>query len=193
MHLTLYKPCYAERSEESDNHSLCVFRFFTAFRMTGCMIKIKETMIQRIQSVYLLVVTILIIICLCSPVGSYIGSDYSVSALTNLCLTMADGTKDYAPWALFVILLVVAVLAFGTIFLFKKRMLQIRLTIFSTILLIGYYATLVTFIFMLKEESMTFSPSWTVCLPLVAIILNWLAIRAIGKDEVLVKAYDRLR
>ena len=70
---------------------------------------------------------------------------------------------------------------------------QIRLTIFSTILLIGYYATLVTFIFMLKEESMTFSPSWTVCLPLVAIILNWLAIRAIGKDEVLVKAYDRLR
>ena len=92
-----------------------------------------------------------------------------------------------------VILLVVAVLAFGTIFLFKKRMLQIRLTIFSTILLIGYYATLVTFIFMLKEESMTFSPSWTVCLPLVAIILNWLAIRAIGKDEVLVKAYDRLR
>ena len=128
-------------------------------------------MIQRIQSVYLLVVTILIIICLCSPVGSYIGSDYSVSALTNLCLTMAD----------------------GTIFLFKKRMLQIRLTIFSTILLIGYYATLVTFIFMLKEESMTFSLSWTVCLPLVAIILNWLAIRAIGKDEVLVKAYDRLR
>ena len=67
-------------------------------------------MIQRIQSVYLLVVTILIIICLCSPVGSYIGSDYSVSALTNLCLTMADGTKDYAPWALFVILLVVAFL-----------------------------------------------------------------------------------
>ena len=40
---------------------------------------------------------------------------------------------------------------------------------------------------------MTFSPSWTVCLPLVAIILNWLAIRAIGKDEVLVKAHDRLR
>ena len=64
---------------------------------------------------------------------------------------------------------------------------------FQHILLIGYYATLVTFIFMLKEESMTFSPSWTVCLPLVAIILNWLAIRAIGKDEVLVKAYDRLR
>ena len=93
---------------------------------------------------------------------------------------MADGTKDYAPWALFVILLVVAVLAFGTIFLFKKRMLQIRLTILHhfvdrVLCHIGH------FYFMLKEESMTFSPSWTVCLPLVAIILNWLAIRAIGR------------
>jgi len=84
-------------------------------------------------------------------------------------------------------------LSFTTIFMFKKRMLQIRMTIFSTILLVGYYATLITFIFMLKDDSMTFSASWTLCLPFVAIILNWLAIRAIGKDEVLVKAYDRLR
>lgn len=150
-------------------------------------------MIQRIQSIYLLVVTILLVVCLCVPVGSYIGSDYSVSTFTNLCLTLADGTRDYAPWALFAILLVTACLAFGTIFLYKNRMLQIRLTIFSTILLVGYYATLITFVFMLQEDTMTFSCSWTVCLPLVAIILNWLAIRAIGKDEVLVKAYDRLR
>ena len=60
-------------------------------------------MIQRIQSVYLLVVTILIIICLCSPVGSYIGCEFSVSVLTNLCLTMAGGNKVYATWVLLVI------------------------------------------------------------------------------------------
>ena len=106
---------------------------------------------------------------------------------------MADGTKDYAPWALFVILLVVAVLAFGTIFLFKKRMLQIRLTIFSTILLIGYYATLVHFYFMLKEEFYDIF-SFMDCVSAVGCHhFELLAIRAIGKDEVLVKAYDRLR
>ena len=33
---------------------------------------------------------------------------------------MADGTKDYAHGPCFVILLVAAVLAFGTIFLFKN-------------------------------------------------------------------------
>ncbi len=141
----------------------------------------------------MLVVTILLIICLCNPVGSYIGSDYAVSELTNLRILAPDGTSNYAPWALFVILLMSALLALVTLFLFKKRLLQIRLTLFGTILLVGYYATLLAFVFLLKEEGSTFVPSWTVCLPLVSIILNWLAIRAIGKDEILVKAYDRLR
>lgn len=149
-------------------------------------------MIQRIQSVYLLVVTILMVICMCSPLGSIIASTHEISEFGNLFITLPDGTKDYATWALFAILLVVAGLSFVTIFLFKKRMLQIRLTIFSCVMLIGYYLTLIAYIFMLAEDT-TFSASWTVCLPFVALILNWLAIRGIGADEALVKAYDRLR
>ena len=149
-------------------------------------------MIQRIQSVYLLVVTILMVICMCSPIGSIITNANEISELGNLCITFPDGTKDYSPWALFVILLVVAALSFVTIFLFKKRMLQIRLTIFSSVMLIGYYLALVAYIFMLAEDT-TFSASWTICLPFAALILNWLAIRGIGADEALVKAYDRLR
>ena len=149
-------------------------------------------MIQRIQSVYLLAVTILMIICMCTPVGSIIADTQEISEFGNLFITLPDGTKDFAPWALFVILLVVAILSFGTIFLFKKRMLQIRLTIFSSVVLIGYYMALVAYIFMLADEA-SFSPSWTICLPFVALILNWLAIRGIGADEALVKAYDRLR
>lgn len=149
-------------------------------------------MIQRIQSVYLLVVSILMVICMCNPVGSIIASTNEISKFGNLFITLPDGTKDYAPWALFVILLVVAVLAFVTIFLFKKRMLQIRLTIFSSVVLIGYYLVMAALIFMTAEET-SFTPSWTICLPFVGIILNWLAIRGIGADEALVKAYDRLR
>ena len=149
-------------------------------------------MIQRIQTIYLLVVSILAIICMCSPVGSIIASTKEISEFSNLCITLSDGTKDYAPWALFVILLVIAGVSFGTIFLFKKRMLQIRLTIFSSVLLIGYYITLVAFILLLADGA-SFTPSWTICLPFVALVLNWLAIRAIGADEALVKAYDRLR
>ena len=149
-------------------------------------------MIQRIQTVYLLVVAILMVVMMSVPVGSFY-TDKNICEMTNLSYLLPDGAVNYTPWALFAILVVVAVMALVTIFLYRKRMLQIRMTIFSTILLVGYYATLITFIFMLKDDSMTFSASWTLCLPFVAIILNWLAIRAIGKDEVLVKAYDRLR
>ena len=149
-------------------------------------------MIQRIQSIYLLVVTILMIICMCNPVGSIIANTNEISEFGNLCITLPDGTKDYAPWALFAILMVVAILSFVTIFLFKKRMLQIRLTIFSSIMLIGYYLALVALALMLAEGT-SFTPSWIICLPFVAIVLNWLAIRGIGADEALVKAYDRLR
>jgi len=149
-------------------------------------------MIQRIQSIYLLVVTILMVICLCNSVGSIIASTNEISSFGNLCITLPDGTKDYSTWALFAILLVVAALSFGTIFLFKKRMLQIRLTIFSSVMLIGYYITLVAYIFMLAEDA-SFTPSWIICLPFIGLVLNWLAIRSIGADEALVKAYDRLR
>lgn len=149
-------------------------------------------MIQRIQSVYLLIVAILSVIVISNPVGSFIGTDNSITEFTNLSLISQDGTENYEPWALFAIQMISAIISLVTIFLYKKRMVQIRFTLFNIILAVGYYATLVTFVFMLKGES-TFVPSWVVCLPFVGIVLDWLAIRAIGKDEMLVKAYERLR
>lgn len=149
-------------------------------------------MIQRIQSVYLLIVAILSVIVMSNPIGSFIAADNSIVEFTNLSLIDQSGVEDYKPWALFAILIISAIISLITIFLYRKRMLQIRLTLFNIILAIGYYVTLVTFVFMLKGES-TFVPSWMVCLPFVGIVLDWLAIRAIGKDEMLVKAYERLR
>ena len=149
-------------------------------------------MIQLIQSVYLLIVAILSVIVMSNPIGSFIAADNSIVEFTNLSLIDQSGVEDYKPWALFAILMISAIISLITIFLYRKRMLQIRLTLFNIILAIGYYVTLVTFVFMLKGES-TFVPSWMVCLPFVGIVLDWLAIRAIGKDEMLVKAYERLR
>lgn len=149
-------------------------------------------MIQRIQTVYLLAVAILAVVMMSTPLGSFVTPDYHMSELNNLAVVSEEGVSDYAPWALFALLSVTAILALVTIFLFKKRMLQIRLTLFNMLALVGYYVTLVVFVLKLKGDA-SFVPSWTVCLPLVSIILSWLAIRAIGKDEMLVKAYERLR
>jgi hypothetical protein len=111
-----------------------------------------------------------------------------------LGVALADGGFQ-STWGLFGILLLSALVAFCTIFLFRNRMLQIRMTIFSSILLIGYYIAFCVFMFILKGDldAMTFQLGWALCLPVVAIILNYLAFRAIYKDEVMVKAADRLR
>lgn len=148
-------------------------------------------MIQRIQSVYLLAVAILMVLLMSFPMGVFTDGN-AISEFTNLSV-IRNEVNNYAPWALFVILLIVAIQALGTIFLFRKRMLQIRFCMWGLILLMGYYVTFLVFIFLLKDENESFIPSWTICLPFVAIILEWLSIRAIGKDEMLVKAYERLR
>lgn len=134
-------------------------------------------MIQRIQSVYLLLVTILLVVAICMPVGQFIGADgVTAHVFKPLGVALADGGFQ-STWGLFGILLLSALVAFCTIFLFRNRMLQIRMTIFSSILLIGYYIAFCVFMFILKGDldAMTFQLGWALCLPVVAIILNYLA------------------
>ena len=90
-------------------------------------------MIQRIQSVYLLLITACLAVCLFMPVGRCVTAGVTSAELYNLRLIMADGVSDYTYWALFALLLSTAIISFVTIFLYKKRMHQVRMTIFSTI------------------------------------------------------------
>lgn len=149
-------------------------------------------MIQRIQTVYLLIVVALLITSMCLPLGSFIDSAGTTYIFTPLSINVGDAS--FSSYGFFCILLLSAIIALTTIFLYKNRMLQIRFSIFNTILLIGFYLALVAFYFILQSKlEATFRVHWALCLPLICIILNYLAMRAIGKDEVLVKATDRLR
>lgn len=151
-------------------------------------------MIQRIQSVYLLLVTILLVMAMCMPVGQFIGADGVTSHVFKpLGVTLADGGFQ-STWGLFGILLLGALIALCTIFLYRNRMLQVRMTIFGSLLLVGYYIAFFVFMFVLKDDlDASFQLGWALCLPLVSIILNYLAFRGIYRDELMVKAADRLR
>ena len=147
-------------------------------------------MIQRIQTVYLLIVTGLLITAMCLPMGYFTDTmgEHSFKALG----IELNGAYE-STWGLFCILLLSTIVAVSTIFLYKNRMLQIRMTIFNSLLLVGYYIAFLAFYFALKNDANMFRVGWALCLPLVSIILNILAVRAIGRDEVMVKAADRLR
>jgi hypothetical protein len=151
-------------------------------------------MIQRIQSVYWLVITILLVVTMLSPIGFFTEAGGAFDDVFKpLGVTMASGGYQ-STWGLFAILLLNAVVAFATIFLYKNRMLQVRMSVFSALLQVGYYVAAGVFIYMLKEDlQAAFRPGWALALPFVCMILNYLAWRATYADEVRVRASERLR
>lgn len=151
-------------------------------------------MIQRIQSIYLLLATIALAGALFLPTGHFISQEGSACAFKALGVATGEGTL-LSTWGLFGLLALSAIITVCTIFLFRNRRLQMRMTVFNSVLLIGYHVAYVIFLSVLKNElqSASFQLGWALCLPLVAIILNGMAFYAIKRDDEMVKAADRIR
>ncbi len=101
----------------------------------------------------------------------------------------------YPTWGMFALTAIIALIALVTIFLFKNRILQIRLSVFNSILMLGFYGLYAYYIWsasnQLGDPSITGKIALT--FPFVSLILNYLAIRNIGADEALVRSLNRLR
>ena len=150
-------------------------------------------MIQRIQTLYLLLVVILgTLLCCFAPVQ----------------FLMSEGTEYIAlmtfdKWALATISVAIPALALVNIFLFKRRLLQARLNIMNVVLCLGYYALLALYVAYIVKgyepigEQTLAGADWYLnvwaAIPLVNLVLTMMATRRILKDEALVRAADRIR
>lgn len=166
-------------------------------------------MIQRIQTVYLALVLIFSFVGLISTIGEWTVADTVVAHFSNFTFGAEGQFKSLdatsGPWCLGVLLIMVMFLSGMSILLFRKRMRQLRLTIFSTILLVGYVATYAMFAYyyqlnldqLVTEGTGGFQPTFhfklVATFPVLSIILNCLAIQGIRKDEALVRSLDRIR
>ncbi|BEG98501.1 DUF4293 domain-containing protein [Bacteroides sedimenti] len=151
-------------------------------------------MIQRIQTVYLLLVAALLTITIFIPVGSFIDTNGLTYPFTPLNITLPSAGLNYTPWGQLAILILAAMIAFATIFLFKNRKLQMRMCVFNSLIIAGYYLVYLMFILMTKGSSnVSFQFSFGLCLPVISLILTYLAFRSIRKDDAMVKAADRIR
>ena len=136
-------------------------------------------MIQRIQSLWLLLAAACIIASFKFPFYSGTNaqgmSPYELNATENILLLLTS--------------VVVGGLALINIFLFKKRILQLRLCVLG-IFLEG------VLIFLYYREVRTFvqgTYSLTAILHSIVVLAFFLAAAAINKDEKLVRNSDRLR
>ena len=155
-------------------------------------------MIQRIQTAYLLIVAGLFIALMFLPfAGIQSGNNlYSFDA-TGL-KTLSQLPELVAPtWALMALTAIITLLSFVIIFMYKKRILQIRLCVFNTLLIIGFCALSGFYLWQFGKlpelPDMKISMKIWAAFPIVSIILNYLAIRNIGADEALIRSLERLR
>lgn len=149
-------------------------------------------MIQRIQTLYLLAVVALGVALIWLPVVQFVTPEdvelqvYELSAL--------GGVPLQGLWGLLVTTVLIPVLALVDIFLFKKRLLQARLNIFTVMLCLGYYGVLAIYIW---QANLALGVEWHILpcasFPLVCMVLTLMATRRILKDEALVRAADRIR
>lgn len=131
-------------------------------------------MIQRIQTLFLLIVAGLII------------------SLFYSTLFYAPGfSLRYTEFTPFLILTIatLAVTLF-TIAIFKYRVFQIRLCVINIIIFLAYQGW-ITYFFFSREEGTAFSI--TAVFPLVCAIVSFIALRYIARDEAMVRSAYQLR
>lgn len=137
-------------------------------------------MIQRIQSIWLLLAAFCVFLTL--KFSTYVG--------TNKDLIPSSFLNGIATLPLIFVTLAVGILTFITIFLYKNRKLQLRLAILALLLETGllflYYKEIQTYI-----GKGTFSI--TAILHAAVIIFLILAARGINSDNKLIKDSNRLR
>ena len=157
-----------------------------------------KIMIQRIQSLYLILATAVLVLMFYIPFSVLISSsDMAYSVVYN-------GISQYSDkaWSLInmnylgVILLILScTITFIAIFLFKNRKLQIK---FCWISIVSAFLVLATYFirhkFAVADYNITKSSfSWSAILPLISAILAYMALKSIKKDDDLVKSVDRIR
>lgn len=160
-------------------------------------------MIQRIQSIFLLVVGLSLIIFLFAPIWEKqdvnSGQSYSQTAFYVEKVANIESEIQYVFVPYFIpgaLALIAACLALFSIGMYKKRNRQVMISSVNS-LLMGTILILSAWWASKAESSILAGAAggyqYGLFLPAIALIFNSLAIRFIRKDEKLVRSMDRLR
>lgn len=134
---------------------------------------------QRIQTLYLFIACGIIAVLFFSPLAVAVGT---------------DGIQEpilFTDNVYFLVLMIaIALTNFLALVTFKKRTFQMRMATLSCLLLFGFQIWLICKYFS-AESGVVFK--FTAILPLVAAVLDILAVKGILADQMMVDSYNRLR
>ncbi len=156
-------------------------------------------MIQRRQTIFMILSAISCALLFFMPLATVKGTsvDFTIWGWSTI-----NDPKSYV-WPIVVLTILMTALPFVTIFLYKKRMLQVRLCriemllniVFIGLVFLVYDKDYILAIQSIENaaETLKLACSIGLLMPLVSLIFEVFAIRGIKKDIDLLKSVDRLR
>ena len=152
-------------------------------------------MIQRIQSVWLLLASITIFLLLAIPVASSVegGKEFWIQATGMFQQENGVTTKAANFTPLIISVIAVGLMCIAVIFNFKKRSLQKRLCFVLIAMVVLLSFCIFTYVQKIPGGLANVTYNAGIALPILAIVFCALAVRGITKDEQLLRSADRLR
>ena len=158
-------------------------------------------MIQRIQTVYLSLAFVAIALLFAFPLANFFSETgayvFSVTGLKNMVPGEADAFKPVLFLPIIIVAAGIALIALYTIFQYKNRLFQIKLTNIGVLLAIALIMGIFFLYIPMIEKKIAIVPDYSkafgIYLPLVALVFLVMANRAIKRDDKLVRSADRLR
>lgn len=152
-------------------------------------------MIQRIQTLFLLASLCFVTPMFFAPVANlvYETGDILSFNLAGFYLTNEGTTTCISrQYSLLIFGIFICILNLIIIFMYRSRVLQLRLCIYNMLFLTGLVGVLLFVLYSLPNvRSVSFS--MPAVFPVISIILHYLAFRGIRRDEFMVQALSRLR
>ncbi len=155
-------------------------------------------MIQRVQTIYLLIIIVFVLFFLFTPVGE-VNSNSGFASFSILKIEASDSfafniNDSWHRYTVIALAAMIVVLTFIIVFSYKNRRKQIKFNQMNLLLHILMISMTFFYIDFIKAQTgMDFNFGLAIAFPLVSIVLILIANRAIRKDEKLVRSADRLR
>ncbi len=152
-----------------------------------------KKMIQRIQTIYLLLIQAITSALFFIPFSEFT-VDNQIYYFNFKGIFTETGELITSIYPVIILLSLISLLTLITVFIYKNRNLQIRLSIFNLLLNIGLVGIVVYYILSTTTDlNSVVSYKIAIVLPIISVILYILAIKSIKKDEDLIKSLDRIR
>jgi hypothetical protein len=151
-------------------------------------------MIQRIQTLYLLISSVIISFLFYSAIATFDNNLYQLFSYGIKSNIPSVNPANTNPVIIFILAFIVFILGLVTIFMYKNRKVQTKLCIANIIILLILTGTI---IYYCSTISVTLNTQVTyritAIFPFISLILTYISMKSIQKDEKLVRSVDRIR